>query len=170
MLIGLSLYISELSVDFSGFGCLGLGGFARVDFFGFETLGLGGFGSVDGLGCIKFGGFYMFVFFTFVILDQGLCFCFGKVDFEVFLGAGFCFIFLTWVNVGFSGSSVLCVLNFFKSMSKFMGCGGFVQVDFVLLLDSFLSMGIVLFTDDRTVKFPHPLFTSITRDDITSCI
>ena len=64
MLIGLSLYISALSVDFSGFGCLGLGGFVRVDFVGFETLGLGGFGSVDigGLGCIKFGAFYMFVF------------------------------------------------------------------------------------------------------------
>ena len=85
MPIGLSLYISALSVDFSGFGCVGLGGFVRVDFVGFETVGLGGFGSVDigGLGCITFGGFHMF-FFTFVILGQGLCFCFGKVDFEFF--------------------------------------------------------------------------------------
>ena len=65
MPIGLSLYISALSVDFSGFGCVGLGGFVRVDFVGFETVGLGGFGSVDigGLGCITFGGFHMFFFY-----------------------------------------------------------------------------------------------------------
>ena len=59
---------------------------------------------------------------------------------------------------GLSGFSVLGALNFFRSMSKSMSCSGFVQVDFIL--DSFLSMGIVFFTDDRTVKFPFPLFTS----------